>query len=156
MNTRPLPPGVPSFLDMLRQLELQTGGRVLAWLPGHHGLGWRDEWGMLHQRPLPAPRTNPPPKLTFDLQINSGTFGATKWRYVSEHTMQGMYASRYFRDGVSVHTLNPCGVLPDLDAPSLSKVLLHLYQCVPQGYKTTVYNCFVSDFVQLPLDYTYI
>ena len=127
VNTRPLPPGVPSFLDMLRQLELQTGGRVLAWLPGHHGLGWRDEWGMLNQRPLPAPRTNPPPKLTFDLQINSGTFGATKWRYVSEHTMQGMYASRYFRDGVSVHTLKPCEVLPDLDAPSLSKVLLLLY-----------------------------
>ena len=124
MNTRPLPPGVPSFLNLMRQLEVQTGGRVVAWLPGHPRLGWRDEWGTLNPPPFPAPGTNPPPGLLSDMQINSGTFGATKWRFVSEHTMQGMYTNRYFRDGVSIHTLKPCGVLPDLDAPTLSKVLL--------------------------------
>ena len=137
-----LPAGQQSFIDSLRQLWVETHGRVQYRLPAHWSDDFVDEYGDITPAPIPHPLAGPPPPgIIMDLVANAGTMGCTKFRYSIEHQMHNIYVHKIFGRGSGINSsyLRPCNVLPLPDDSTLSKVSLyvHLYgkvftQPIPQ------------------------
>ena len=72
-----------SFMDLLTNIETQTGGRVRHFFPSDMGDDWHDPDGQAHPPP-PTPPNLDRGKLLFEVQANSTRAFCTSHRWVAE------------------------------------------------------------------------